>query len=118
MQSKACGDLGEALVAGYYQQGGYQILATQYRTRHGEIDLIVQKDKTLVFVEVKTRGAMSIASPCEWVTMHKQRRIIMAAQEYYLQLTFEPLCRFDVVEVIINEDIQPKIHCIEDAFTL
>ena len=53
------GHIGEAIAAKYYQQRGWLLLNHNYRTRMGEIDLILYKDDTLVFAEVKTRtGAM------------------------------------------------------------
>ena len=49
------GHIGEAIAAKYYQQRGWLLLNHNYRTRMGEIDLILYKDDTLVFAEVKTR---------------------------------------------------------------
>ena len=53
------GRTGEAVAAKYYQQRGWLLLNHNYRTRLGELDLILYKENTLVFAEVKTRtGAM------------------------------------------------------------
>lgn len=116
----ADGARGEALAAKYYERGGYHILERNFRTRQGEIDVIVQKGNTLVFAEVKTRGERAIAQPREFVTAQKQRRLILAARRYLLlhPQWAESFLRFDVVEVILPEQGRPLLRCIENAFTL
>ncbi|NCC06926.1 MAG: YraN family protein [Clostridia bacterium] len=111
--SKLLGDSGEKLAAKYYEKQGYEIVARNYRTRMGEIDIIVKTDDILVFVEVKTRSENTIASPREFVTKQKQRRIIAAAKAYMSENKCEPIMRFDVVEIINRQ-----VNCIENAFTL
>ena len=98
------GRKGEALAAKYYMRRGYLLLNHNYRTRMGELDLVLYKDGQLVFAEVKTRAA------------RKQRRLILAAQ-YYLQHSpyADASIRFDVVEVTPAGDAW-QIHCIPDAF--
>ncbi len=117
--SAARGAQGEALAARYYVRDGYRVLEKNFRTRQGEIDLIVQKENVLVFVEVKTRGENAIAQPREFVTAQKQRRLILAAK-YYLLLhpAMDALfMRFDVVEVFLPERGRPMLRRIENAFT-
>ena len=65
MDKKLAGALGEYYAARYYRSRGYQIEAANYRTRQGEIDLVVSKDGVLVFSEVKLRagGADAIFPP-------------------------------------------------------
>ena len=112
------GEYGENLAAEWYQKAGFAILQRNYRTKFGEIDIIVyQHNNWLVFVEVKTRSEKTFARPCEWVTVAKQKKIIAAAQEYLLQnQSFKEKIRFDVVEVMLNSKGQPQISCIENAF--
>lgn len=114
------GAAGERLAARQYRRAGYRVLASNFRTRQGEIDLIVQRGETLVFVEVKTRAQDAIASPAEFVTAQKQRRLILAAQGYLRAHPDWAECqmRFDVVEVTVPRTGKPLIHCIENAFTL
>lgn len=115
--TKLLGDKGERKTAAYYRKQGYTICAQNYRTRQGEIDIIAQKEKQLVFIEVKTRSKNTIAAPCEFVTPAKQRKLILAAQAYLQEINNDALCvRFDVAEVFADEG--NRIHCIENAFTL
>ena len=54
--SRTLGQTGEAIAAKYYIQKGYLLLNHNYRTRMGELDLVLYKDDTIVFAEVKTRS--------------------------------------------------------------
>lgn len=79
---QALGTHGEALAAGWYAERGYEIVARNWRTRHGEVDLIARRGGVLVFCEVKTRGDARFGEPAEAVTLSKQRRIRQAAVAY------------------------------------
>lgn len=119
MNPQEIGGKGEDLAAGYYAANGYRILDKNFRTRFGEVDLILAKDGYVIFSEVKTRNEKSIAQPREWVDQKKQRRIMATAQEYLRKKKMgEPFVRFDVVEVILSVDASPMIRCIENAFSL
>ena len=121
MQNKKSsrGMMGENAAAEYYQGCGYTIVARNYRTRQGEIDLIIANNGLLVFAEVKARSEGSIAMPREWVDARKQQRIVLAAKAYLQKYELsEPLMRFDVVEVYFEKDGKTKINCIENAFSL
>ena len=72
----ALGISGENLACHELARQGYAILATRYRTRVGEIDIIARDGETLVFVEVKTRSSEDFGVPAEAVTWRKQRRIV------------------------------------------
>lgn len=116
-QTKALGDSGEELVAEYVQNQGYTILALNYRSPYGEIDLIARKGVTIACIEVKTRKAeyFSIASV---VTLSKQKKIIKTAKLFLLRsdlATSEVLCRFDVATVLKNEK-ETQINYLENAF--
>ncbi len=119
-EQAARGARGEALAALYYERRGYRVLERNFRTRQGEIDVIVHKGDTLVFAEIKTRGGSAIAQPREFVTAQKQRRLILAARRYLLlhPQWAESFLRFDVVEIILPEQGRPLLRCIENAFTL
>lgn len=118
-EQAARGARGEALAAKYYERSGYRIVERNFRTRQGEIDVIAQKGNALVFAEVKTRNAHSIAQPREFVTAQKQRRLVLAARRYLLlhPQWAESFLRFDVVEIILPEQGRPLLRCIENAFT-
>lgn len=114
------GKTGEDLAANWYKKQGFRIVERNYRTRFGEIDLIVQKnDKWIVFVEVKTRTGDSLGRPCEAVDIRKQKKLIAAAKQYiaYLPEGSEQL-RFDVMEVFPDKKGNERFNCIENAFIL
>ena len=118
---KVLGQKGEAVAAQYYKQRGYLLLAHGYRTRMGELDLVLYKDGTVVFAEVKTRAGRQPVTPAAAVDARKQRRLIRAAQ-LFLQTSPYADCpaRFDVVEVWPPDLTrrQWQVHCIQNAFTL
>ena len=115
--AKALGHTGEAVAAKYYQQRGYLLLNHNYRTRMGELDLILYKDGGIVFAEVKTRASTARALPAEAVDARKQRRLAAAAN-FYLQSSpyADAPVRFDVVEVVPVAGGW-QVHCIENAFS-
>lgn len=92
---------GEKAVKTLLEEKGYRILETNYRTRHGEIDIIASMERTLVFVEVKTRSSISCGIPEEAVDYRKQRRIRKVAVEYLSKPGNERFLdlRFDVAAV-------------------
>ena len=76
------GAWGEALAAEYLRKKRYSILATNFRIRMGEIDLIASNRKYLVFVEVKLRKNTDFALAREFVDERKQKRLRSAAAVY------------------------------------
>ena len=118
MDAAETGRKGEAVAARYYQQRGCLLLAHDYRTRMGELDVVVQEpDGTIVICEVKTRAEGSLTTPAEAVNRAKQRRLIRAA-EAYLQRTglSEAPVRFDVAEVNPLDSGRWMVHIIRGAF--
>ena len=113
------GAWGEALAALFLQQKGYEVIATGYRSRYGEIDLIVRDSAYLVFVEVKTRKGDAFAAACEFVDARKIQRIRRTAEMWLIahETTLQP--RFDVIEIYApqgEQTVRPKIQHLEDAF--
>lgn len=113
--TKALGDRGEAMTAEYLRERGYRILASQYRCRFGEIDLVASRDHMLCFVEVKLRGSRKYGLPREYVTAAKQRRLRTVAAFYLAQHDPDTPARFDVAE-IYDDETPPRIEYIENAF--
>lgn len=89
--------LAEDTAARYLQQHGLKLLDRNYRCRFGEIDLILQDQKTLVFVEVRLRGNQDFGGAAASIDAHKQAKLIRAAQHYLAGLSHVPPCRFDAV---------------------
>ena len=76
---------------------GLTIVARNFRTRFGEIDLIAKDGNTLVFVEVRMRSSMSFGGALESITAQKRVRMIAAARGYLALIGGEPTCRFDAI---------------------
>lgn len=117
-ERKRLGDRGEEAVARWLRGKGYRLLASQYRCRFGEIDLIARsREGILCFVEVKTRTSRRFSVPREAVTAAKQRRLRTTAAYYLVQTgQGECPCRFDVAEVYPVPEREPTINYIADAF--
>lgn len=118
--SKLSGAWGEALAAEYLRKKRYKLVAAGYHCRFGEIDLIVQDKRFLVFVEVKLRKSGDFARAMEYVDRRKQDRLRVTASMYLSQNPTNLQPRFDVVEIYAPEGTatkRPEIHHLEDAFT-
>ena len=110
------GNQGEAAVARYLRQKGCTLLASQWRCRFGELDLVARDRRgTLCIVEVKLRGVGSIALPREFVDSRKQQRLRSAAELYLASGGLDVPVRFDVAEVY-DEGGSLRIEYIENAF--
>ena len=113
------GAWGEATAAEYLRSKHYKIVAAGYRSRFGEIDLIAEDRKFLVFVEVKLRKNADFAAAREYVDGHKQDRIRMTASMYLSTNPTRLQPRFDVIEVYAPQGdltVEPIINHMEDAF--
>ena len=109
------GRRGEELACSFLVKKGYRILARNYRTRSGEIDIIARDGAVLVFVEVKTRNSERFGHPFEAVTFHKQQQMIKVAREYICyNASPEQEARFDVVGIVCGAD--NRIELIQNAF--
>lgn len=113
------GAWGEALAANYLQKKRYKVVATNFRCRFGEIDLVVSNRKYLVFVEVKLRKTDKFAGAAEFVDRRKQERLRTTAALYLSEFPTQLQPRFDVIEIYAPQGTAtpyPEIHHLEDAF--
>ena len=115
------GKAAELMVAGYLRKNGCIIAKMNYRSRYGEIDIVAETQNMVIFVEVKLRGDNSMVSPAEAVDRHKQRRIMLTAQDFIAKAHVEQLIpRFDVAQVyeeeMPNGNSKMRIHYIKNAF--
>jgi len=112
------GKIGEALAIEHFKARGYEVRAQNYRTRSGEIDLIVQRGKRVVFVEVKTRRSSKFGIPQAAVTPTKQRQISKIALSYLQRHNLLDVpCQFDVVAIVLSWRFELiKLQHIENAF--
>ena len=109
------GRQGEETAANYLLAKGYTILARNYRYRKAEIDLIVRKDKLLVFVEVKTRSRRDYGYPEEAVSVRKMQLFLRTADEYIYRTKWPYDLRFDIIAIQVTGQ-EYEVHHIEDAF--
>ena len=113
------GEAGEKLAVQFLKANGYQIIARNVRFSFGEIDVIAQSRKTLVFVEVKTRQSAGYCHPVEVVDAKKRQNIKQMAMQYYHTKKCADkgfAMRFDIITLIWPESDQPKIEHFVDAF--
>jgi putative endonuclease len=113
------GRWGENLAASYLIQKGFLVLERNFRTPYGEIDLIVQRENLLVFVEVKTRASDTFGLPEEAITPKKREHLVATARAYLQEFPAPGLdWRIDVVAIRkIKTDTNPEIIHFENAIT-
>ena len=111
------GKTGEDLACAELERRGYAILARRYRRRGGELDIVARDGRTVVFVEVKTRGGREFGDGADAVTAIKRHRMVQLATDYLARhrLGDRP-CRFDVVSIQMSAGA-PEIIVYPHAFT-
>lgn len=112
-QHNETGKEGEEIAALHLLKNGYTILARNFRCKKSEIDIIAQKDKTIVFVEVKTRTNGFFQEPELSVTRSKQKQITLGANFYIQENNIDIDIRFDIVAITLSPF---RLNHIEDAF--
>ena len=95
--AQVTGSEAEERAARFLASRGLAIVARNFRTRLGEIDVVARQGATLVFVEVRYRASGACGGALESITASKRSRIVAAANAYLAQLGSQPPCRFDVV---------------------
>jgi putative endonuclease len=118
--SRSSNDFGrsaELLAADWLKQKGYCILEQNLRIGRGELDLIVQNRRTLVFVEVKARRTGKFGGTLYAIDARKQRQLTKLALTYLARRGLSNIsCRFDVILVSTTEEGAPRITHLENAF--
>ena len=109
------GSEGEKLALHYLRSKGIEILHTNWRTGHLEVDIIGMQDDTLIIIEVKTRGTFFFGTPESAVSGGKIRNLAEAAEEYLIQKDIDHEVRYDIIAVLLSEN-QLEIEHFEDAF--
>ena len=102
MEHKTSKEIGlewEERAKDFLQELGWHHLASNYRSRYGEIDLVFEDGEVIVFIEVKFRSG-GFYEAHESVTRSKQRKLILTAETYLRErsLLYEAPWRFDVIE--------------------
>jgi putative endonuclease len=118
-ESYELGKKGEDFAVCYLEQQGYQILERNFRSSHGEIDLVAVEGVFLVFVEVKNYSFHSFGPPVASIRREKKASIIQAAKTYlFLKKIKDRFCRFDVLTIYRDESGEQRVELYKDAFQL
>jgi UPF0102 protein amet_2739 len=131
--SKQTGRAGEEAAGRYLEKKGFRVIASDYATSGGELDLVTYRRGALVFVEVKTRSCNAFGTPAEAVGDLKRRRLRAAAKGFWHEqqkygripvwsrlrrnfvLRRVVSARLDIAEVYLEDGIVRKINIIENA---
>jgi putative endonuclease len=111
------GQEGESAAERYLRHKGYRIVARNLRSSSGELDLVAEDGRVLVFVEVKARRTDAFGGAVHAVHQRKQEKLIQLAAQYLARHHIrDRLCRFDVVLLQGAGVAVPQIEHIENAF--
>ena len=113
---KQLGQLGEEKAVHFLKEKGFQILETNWRFQHKELDIIAMDGKILVFIEVKTRADNNFGEPEEAVDEKKETFMASAGAAYMRQIGHDWEIRFDVISIIYKNEQNFDLKYLEDAF--
>ncbi len=117
MNNKTKGKQGELLAVEYLKNKGIKIIETNWHySRFGEIDIIAEDKKNLVFIEVKTRSSLNFGHPLEAINNRKMAQINSVAMAYINQNSDKKYkgYRFDAIAVILSKN--PEITHYKDIY--
>jgi putative endonuclease len=107
--TKTTGALGEKLATKYLKKRGYRILARNYSTDSGEIDIVAYDHGVIAFVEVKTRTTDEFGPPESAVTPHKMQQIQRVARQYATHFRlYDTSWRYDCVFITMQKPAPRK----------
>ena len=113
---QAFGELGERIAERWLRRTGWRVLQRRFRSGHRDIDLVVEREGTIVFVEVKSRKGDRFGHPVEAVNWRKQKELTKSAQVWIDRHgRAHESYRFDVVGVLMTGD-RVRVRHVEDAF--
>lgn len=115
--TKLTGDRGEAKAVDFLVANGYEIIARNWRTRQGELDIIVLKDGIIVFVEVKTLPSGGLETLAHELNLRKQKRIIETAKFFLAKHRQynDSKIRFDII--VVDMPGFDAVYHISNAFS-
>lgn len=117
MNAREIGIAGEQAASEFLAKNGYVIIARNFHSRYGEVDIIARNDTYIVFVEVKARKPGAIVTGVEAVGSSKRRKIMMTALDYLSQQKSSLQPRFDVIDIIFENNVNVrKLEHIINAF--
>ncbi len=110
------GHLGEQIAAQYLMKRGYTLLASNWRCKGGEIDLVARHGSSIVFVEVRTRRAASVDTAFESITPRKRQRLLAAIHTYLAETRLESEdWRVDIIAVAVRRSSPPIVEHLENG---
>jgi putative endonuclease len=112
------GIIAEKIALTFLTNKGLSELKTNYRSKYGEIDLIMNDIDTVVFIEVRYRSNTKFIDPIETTDKNKVQRIITTSQIYLQEFPeHDKLYRFDIITLTGNINL-PQINWVKNAFTV
>jgi putative endonuclease len=113
------GRRGEAAARRHLQHKGLKFLTANFKSRRGEIDLVMRDGDCLVMVEVKTRSSETWTRPAAAVNARKRRLLTRTALDY-LRLLKHPWVklRFDIVEVLLHDGEVAEVRHLPNTFPM
>jgi putative endonuclease len=110
--------MGERLAEAWLVARGWAVLDRRYRAGHRDLDLVVRRERTIAFIEVKTRRSEAFGGPASAVNGWKQRQLARAAQRWVLRRGPPDVeYRFDVIGIVLDH-AGPRIEHLENAFAV
>ncbi|MBW1298533.1 YraN family protein [Aquimarina litoralis] len=109
------GKEGEKLAIEFLEKKGYAILEKNFRYQKAEVDIIAQKETTVIVVEVKTRSTPEFGDPQDFVKPKQIQLLVKAIDHYVVENDLDVEIRFDIIAIIKNT-LGTKIEHLEDAF--
>ncbi|MEQ8323764.1 MAG: YraN family protein [Vicingaceae bacterium] len=107
------GETGEALAKSYLVAKGYEVLETNWKSGHYELDLVMRKDNCVVAVEVKTRSEL-VTKASDVMSLKKERTICIAVDRYLSQKQVKTDCRIDLL-ILEKKGLGFNVTHIKDA---
>lgn len=118
-ESKDIGTAGEDFACGYLKDLGWQVLERNFRSYHGEIDIIAKHKDIIVFVEVKNYSFRSYYPPVYSIRASKKQCMIHTAKYYLTKNRINDVnCRFDVLTIFVTFSGERKTEHYENAFQI
>ena len=115
---QAFGELGERIAERWLRRQGWRVVQRRFRNGHRDIDLVVEREGTVAFVEVKARRGVQFGDPVEAVNWKKQKELVRSASTWIDRHGRpEEAYRFDVVGVLVDGE-RVRIRHVPDAFSL
>ena len=112
------GTAGEGIARRHLEAAGYALREANYRCRWGEIDLVMEHESTLVFVEVRTKRGGAFGTPEESVTAAKQRRLAATAYHYLEEHGLDVPFRIDLVAIVMStRGVLERVTHLENVVT-